>query len=138
MNKNTSKNINESRFALASVAKSFLKEGSDTWKYAYMPNEDSPETLSDSEKKKGYKRFINGVIEDFYEMRNDEKDFSPKVTDDELEMLVMQYAEMDDDIFYSEFLKGNKKVVDMIVKDLQDEIGTPDFEYEGMPRSPYM
>jgi hypothetical protein len=118
------------------VAKSLLKEGSDTWKYAYTPNEDSPETLSDSEKKRGYKRFIDGVIEDFYETRNDERDFSPKVTDDELENIIMQYAEIDDDIFYPEFLESNKKVVDMIVKDVQDELGTPDFEYEGLPREP--
>lgn len=133
-----SKQINESRFALASIAKSFLKEESDAWKYAYMPDENSSETFSNSEKKKDYKRFIDGVVQDFYEMRNDEKDYSSKVTDDELETLVMKYAEMDDDIFRVEFLESNKKVVDMIVKDLQDEIGTPDFEYEGMPRSPYM
>lgn len=116
-----------SKFSLSGIAKSFLREGKDTWKYAYMPNEDNPESLSDSEKKKGYEMFLKGVVDSFYEQREEEKDFNPKVTEDEIENLVMKYADMEEETYPPNFLEKNKNVLDMLIQDVMDEIPSDPF-----------
>lgn len=116
------------RFKLSGIAQSFLKEDKQTYKFA-LGGYDNDE-FSDSDKKKHYNRFIDNIVERFYDIRKEDGNFNTKITDFELEDIIMDYAERDLDTFTPEFLQANKKVLQMIVKDIRNSIPNDPFEVD--------